>query len=619
MTGTAKLTGSTVNVSRGYRFDGWYNEEGTRVSESEEFSGYEFVAENGKTYTFTAKISEILDDNNEDGIPDKYQAKVKYVVSDEEHAEVSVAEETVTIRDANGNYAMTGTAKIAGTTVTVAPGFRFDGWFDGEGNEISLANTIADYEFTADSDAEYTFTARISENLDDNNGDGTPDKYQATVKYAVSVAKAGSLTVSEETVNIYDADGNLAMTGKAKLTGSAVTVSGGYKFAGWKNNSGKTVGTDEVLADYEFDAESGTDYIFTAQLTRKSSNFIPGMITEKNNSNKLPDEVRELVEKVRDSLSDTASISASKMYATVPATVTISENTAYVSGSDNKVENYIVYGVDESISKYTSTLPENTEFASDVACVATLKDVEKILIDFKVEDGNNKGIYKFSETLGKWIYVGGTYDDYRSIIKYTATEPGKYAVLERSESDIFEDVDGIWSELYINSLAYAGLVNGYAVEDKFFFRPQNDITRGEFVKMLVSAKGAKLDSEDISMFDDASEFSDWVKPYVAAAAKNGWFKGSAEGDKLNANLNDKITRQDAMTIIYRAFFGEITEAKKMSFTDADSVSDYARDAVAVLTQNGVVSGFTDNTVRPVDNVMREQVAKMLWYCIVIAD
>ena len=41
--------------------------------------------------------------------------------------------------------------------------------------------------------------------------------------------------------------------------------------------------------------------------------------------------------------------------------------------------------------------------------------------------------------------------------------------------------------------------------------------------------------------------------------------------------------------------------------------------MAVLTQNGVVSGFTDNTVRPVDNVMREQVAKMLWYCIVIAD
>ena len=121
------------------------------------------------------------------------------------------------------------------------------------------------------------------------------------------------------------------------------------------------------------------------------------------------------------------------------------------------------------------------------------------------------------------------------------------------------------------------------------------------------------------MFDDASEFSDWVKPYVAAAAKNGWFKGSAEGDKVNANLNEKITRQDAMTIIYRAFFGEITEAKQMSFTDAASVSDYARGAVAVLTQNGVVSGFTDNTVRPLDNVMREQVAKMLWYCIVIAD
>ena len=120
------------------------------------------------------------------------------------------------------------------------------------------------------------------------------------------------------------------------------------------------------------------------------------------------------------------------------------------------------------------------------------------------------------------------------------------------------------------------------------------------------------------MFDDEAEIAEWVKPYAAAAAKNGWLKGSAVGDKLYANLEEKITRQDAMTIIYRAFYGENTDKVKMSFSDAGSISDYAYDAVAILTTNGVVSGFTDNTVRPLENVKREQVAKMLWYCIVIA-
>ena len=617
MTGKAKLTGATATVNRGYKLDGWYDEAGAKVGTSEVFAGYEFTAENGKEYTFTAKISEILDDHDSDGIPDKYQAKVKYVVSDTEHGELTVSEEIVTIYGTGGEYAMTGTAKLAGSTVTAVPGFRFDGWYDGADVQISLANTLADYEFTADSDEEYTFTAKISENLDDNNSDGIADKYQATVKYVVSDAEAGSLTVSEEIVDIFDEDGKLAMTGKAKLTGSEVTVVTGYRFGEWKDADGNSVCSDKVFADYEFEAVSGMEYVFTAQFTKKPANVTINTIPGKQEI-KLPAEVKAMIEEARKSLTDAADISANKMYATVPQTVTISENTAYVNGSDNKVENYIVYGADETKTKYTPTLPENTELVSDVIYVDTLKPVDNILIDFKVSDGENKGIYKFSEALGKWIYVGGTYDDYRKVIKLTVNTSGKYAVLARSETDIFEDVSGIWSELYINSLAYASLVNGYAVEDKLFFRPENDITRGEFVKMLVSAKGVALDATDVSMFDDEAEIAEWVKPYAAAAAKNGWLKGSAVGDKLYANLEEKITRQDAMTIIYRAFYGENTDKVKVSFSDAGSISDYAYDAVAILTTNGVVSGFTDNTVRPLENVKREQVAKMLWYCIVIA-
>ena len=36
----------------------------------------------GKTYTFTVKMPENLDTEDGDAIPDKYQAKVKYVVKE---------------------------------------------------------------------------------------------------------------------------------------------------------------------------------------------------------------------------------------------------------------------------------------------------------------------------------------------------------------------------------------------------------------------------------------------------------------------------------------------------------------------------------------------------------
>ena len=113
--------------------------------------------------------------------------------------------------------------------------------------------------------------------------------------------------------------------------------------------------------------------------------------------------------------------------------------------------------------------------------------------------------------------------------------------------------------------------------------------------------------------------AEWQIPYAAAAAKHGWLKGSMSENGLMANLGRKITRQDAMVLIHRAFFEGEEAENSMSFDDEQKISSYAYDAVECLTEMNIVSGYEDNTVKPLDYVKREQVAKMLWYCIIIAD
>ena len=114
------------------------------------------------------------------------------------------------------------------------------------------------------------------------------------------------------------------------------------------------------------------------------------------------------------------------------------------------------------------------------------------------------------------------------------------------------------------------------------------------------------------MFADADEIEDWVKPYAAAAYNDGWFKGSKTERGIEAKLSERVSRQDAMTLVYRVLFDTKTSDGQLNFSDSSKVSEYAADAVSYLTENGIVSGFEDGTLRPLDFLLREQIAKILW-------
>ncbi len=331
----------------------------------------------------------------------------------------------------------------------------------------------------------------------------------------------------------------------------------------------------------------------------------------------LPAEVKKLIDEVKASMSGSAEVNAYKMYAGIDSVSKQSQNTVFAVGKDIKKENYLVIGTDANTAEYANGLPEGGAFRSDIVQVATLSEIEKLLLDFKVtgaENTANLGVYQYSDSIGKWVYIGGSYDESRGMMSQSSVGNGRYAVIENpkmSESS-FVDVNGNWAELYINSLAYIGLIDGYIEDGVRYFKPGNEITRGEFIKMLASAKGESLENADVSMFADADEISDWVKPYASAAYQAGWFKGSRTSRGIEARLSDKVTRQDAMTLVYRVFFENETSDGNISFADSASVSEYAADAVSYLTENGIVSGFEDGRLRPLDYLRREQITKILW-------
>ena len=68
-----------------------------------------------------------------------------------------------------------------------------------------------------------------------------------------------------------------------------------------------------------------------------------------------------------------------------------------------------------------------------------------------------------------------------------------------------------------------------------------------------------------------------------------------------------------MTILYNAAKakGVSLTAGDASFTDASAISAYAQEAVASMVGSGVVSGYTDGSVKPLNNATRAEAAAML--------
>ena len=160
-----------------------------------------------------------------------------------------------------------------------------------------------------------------------------------------------------------------------------------------------------------------------------------------------------------------------------------------------------------------------------------------------------------------------------------------------------------WAAPYIGQLVQVGAIDGTASS----FRPNDSVTRAEFVKMLVCVLGLELDYDAASSFSDVSP-DDWYAPYIEAAVRAGIINGLGDG---SFGAGRPVTRQDIAAMLYRAAENVLEPGDVSMFLDADTIAGYAKDGVGALAKAGIVSGRGDNTFAPNSNATRAESAKML--------
>ena len=169
-----------------------------------------------------------------------------------------------------------------------------------------------------------------------------------------------------------------------------------------------------------------------------------------------------------------------------------------------------------------------------------------------------------------------------------------------------------WAKAAIDYLYENGYITGY---DDDTFRPENAVTREEFVTMLIKAFKADMENAECN-FSDISE-TDWCFKYVAAAQRDK----IAEGADGRFGKGDGITRQDMCAMLARA-----AEVYKLSlkkkydaqlYDDSEEIAAYALQSVQKLQEAGVVNGVGDNKFDPRGTVNRAMAAKVIYEIIQI--
>lgn len=174
-----------------------------------------------------------------------------------------------------------------------------------------------------------------------------------------------------------------------------------------------------------------------------------------------------------------------------------------------------------------------------------------------------------------------------------------------SEKTGFKDLDkALWAEDYVLSLYDKGVIS---MAEDGNFRPNDYVTREEFLKMLVMSFELYDETAEASFLDVSKD--SWYYPYVASGYKCGIILGN---DENRFDTGKHITREDISVMISRILFSLGYKADSTeTFADDNKISSYAKESVALVKYLGIVNGMGDMTFAPKDNTTRAQAAKVI--------
>jgi len=140
-------------------------------------------------------------------------------------------------------------------------------------------------------------------------------------------------------------------------------------------------------------------------------------------------------------------------------------------------------------------------------------------------------------------------------------------------------------------------------------RPDDSITRAEAAVFIARSLGLQVDENAVSGYVD--QLPDFARGYIIATTNAGVFKGYPAAGGYEFRPNAPITREELTCVLVRAFNKQSSGGFELTFDDQGQISGWALAEVTAGVQNGVITGYPDNTFRPQDPMTRAETFTLL--------
>ena len=217
---------------------------------------------------------------------------------------------------------------------------------------------------------------------------------------------------------------------------------------------------------------------------------------------------------------------------------------------------------------------------------------------------------KISDASGNRLPLEVVYDLQGSAPADDPAKDGKDPVSTIPPAPYFTDVEGHWGWMFIEKAAVKGIMRA---DENGAFRPDEPALRWEVVTALYRANGSPQ-GDFSAPFGDTASLTEEARQAIAWAYSKGFVAGRSSEV---FGPDDRVTRQDALTILFAAegnISGEESAkaaAYDAAYDDSASVASYAKRAVYWGLYHGYITGTGTRTLSPAGNITRAQLATIL--------
>lgn len=200
---------------------------------------------------------------------------------------------------------------------------------------------------------------------------------------------------------------------------------------------------------------------------------------------------------------------------------------------------------------------------------------------------------------------------------YTVTDPGgntsepakiSIEILKPTEAMAYTDMAGDGDAFEAMWLQEAGLFTGATVGGNLCFCPDEPVSRGEFLVMVMQLVDAEADTTGLtSGFSDEAATPVWMQPYIVSALGSGMISGVSSESGVVFRPEAEMTRAEAAVLLQNVLSLPAPTTETV-WAEDEALPVWAADAAAAVSAAGLPLDLSGQA----EVITRRDAAKLLY-------